>query len=82
MKFFSIGKENMASAWITFAKQYYLKNKSKGISYKTALVEAGRLWKSQKAGKAGKKAKSKKVVVEGAKAPKKKRRRRKRKAEE
>ena len=70
----------MASKWIQFVQAYYKKNKSKGLTYRDAMVQAAKLYKSQK-GKAGK---GKKVQAEipGAQAPKKKRRkRRKRKVE-
>ena len=72
-------EKQMASKWIQFVQAYYKKNKSKGISYKTAMVQAAKLYKSQK----GKAAGSKKVQAEipGAQAPKKKRRKRKQKVE-
>ena len=56
----------MPSAWLTFLKGYYAKNKGK-MSYKQAMVAGAKVYKSQK----GKK-----------KAPKRVARRRRRKADE
>ena len=44
------------SAWMVFLAEYYKKNKSKGISYKQAMVAASKVFKKSK-GKADSKKK-------------------------
>lgn len=83
-----MGKINssMPSAWITHVKSVYAKGKSKGMSYKQAMVKAAKSYKKTGSKAATKKKrKSKKAEVEELveeeeeEAPKKKRRRRKKK---
>ena len=66
----------MGATWIAHVKKVYAAGKSKGMTYKQAMVEAKKTWK--KGATAAKKGKAKEVeAVEEEDAPKKKRRRKK-----
>ena len=74
------GTESMGANWIAHVKKVYAAGKSKGMSYKQAMVEAKKTWK--KGATAAKKGKTKEVeAVEEEEAPKKKRRRKKKLSE-
>ena len=74
----------MPSAWVKHVQSVYAKGKSKGMSYKQAMVAAKKTWASKKSGKAPKasKAEPKEEKAEDEEAEEKpKRRRRKKKAQ-
>ena len=65
----------MGATWIAHVKKVYAAGKSKGLTYKQAMVEAKKSWK--KGATAAKKGKTKEVEAVEEEAPKKKRRRKK-----
>ena len=71
-------KETMPSAWVKHVQSVYAKGKSKGMSYKQAMVAAKKTWASKKSGKAPKASKEAPAEEEQDPPAKKKRRRKKR----